>query len=236
MVPCALKATVVDDRITLMFNNNQMVRVSLQQLTTNDQSTMEYSFVNYMKCQLLKLGDTIIEMHYACNHKNYEFFLYPDKQRIDFIKDLPAKVCHMGQLSLSANWILLFGGISAQDSNSRDQCYLLQLDKRCIQRLDFKLKEYDSFETETYMYTVSADGNIFHVAGRYYVHVFNKQTMQWACLNGEREVIKSMPDRRRDAQLADKYHRRRAKQLPVALGKRPLRKMIPLPQKPDQDE
>ena len=50
MVPCALKATVVDDRITLMFNNNQMVRVSLEQLTTNDQSTMEYSFVNYMKC------------------------------------------------------------------------------------------------------------------------------------------------------------------------------------------
>lgn len=67
-----------------------------------------------------------------------------------------------------------------------------------ISKLDFRLKECDTFESESYMYHLSSDGNTYLVSGRYHVHIFDKQTMQWDILTAGREITKSIADRRRE--------------------------------------
>jgi hypothetical protein len=80
----------------------------------------------------------------------------------------------------------------------------MDLKKMTIQKLDFRLKERDTFESESYMYHLSSDGQTYLVAGRYHVHLFDKQTMQWDILTTGRVVQKSIADRRREQKLKSK--------------------------------
>ncbi len=68
------------------------------------------------------------------------------------MSDIPNKCSHLGFIRLTATWVLLFGGVAEQGSTSRDQCYLIDIPKIQIQRLDIKLKKVDAFESDGYMY------------------------------------------------------------------------------------
>lgn len=83
---------------------------------------------------------------------------FQNGEEIKFLSDIPNKCSHLGHIRLTPTWLLLFGGVAEQGSTSRDQCYLVDLNKMVIQRLDIKIKKHDAFESDGYMYSVSEDG------------------------------------------------------------------------------
>ena len=101
--------------------------------------------------------------------------------------ELPHKRTQLGAISLTSDKILLFGGISEQQGCSRDTCFIYDVTQGSILKTaEIKLKNKDAFPHEGYNYY--EDCECFLVAGRYYLHRLDKQTMEWSdiCCDFER--------------------------------------------------
>lgn len=121
--------------------------------------------------------------------------------------EIPGKRAMMGCVALTHDKVMFFGGISEQSGISRDTCFIYDLGQATILKTnDIKLAERDAFPGEGYHYV--EDAFSFIVAGRYYVHRLDKQTLQWSVIpqheHCARQIVKSHNDVREDANMRER--------------------------------
>jgi hypothetical protein len=105
-------------------------------------------------------------MLYKPKKFKYEFCLHPDRVLLNLSSRIRTKVTHVGQISLPYGDILFFGGIyKYKGIINRNQCYLMNIEKKSISKQDFRLKQPDFFDPEFYMYAVSPCGYFYYIAG-----------------------------------------------------------------------
>lgn len=92
--------------------------------------------------------------------------------------EIPNRAYDYGTVNLSADKVLIFGGISEREGTSRDQCYVLDLKRMAIDKCkELFLKNKDSFCNDNYSYY--EDEFHYIIAGRYYIHFLTKQSLTW---------------------------------------------------------
>ena len=74
---------------------------------------------------------------------------------------------------------------------SRDTCFVYDLiDRTILKTAEIKLKERDAFPGDGYSYV--EDDECYVVAGRYYVHRLEKQTLIWSVVGEGPGCVRSI--------------------------------------------
>ena len=96
----------------------------------------------------------------------------------------------MGYFKLSNEEILFFGGSSDGSCDYRDLCYLLDIPKKEIIKTKKKMQMKDVFQIDGFQYYET--GSCFYVAGRYFVHRFCKEKLEWSVINPDRDIARGI--------------------------------------------